>query len=150
MIVVLTDGSNNRGVSPPDAAQEAAARGVRVFTIGYGTDNPTTLTCDATQFGGFSGGGFSGGGGGEGNPFQADYPALMQVSRVTGGTFYRAQDASQLSSALSKLPAAFTVVHKQVDIAAAFAALGGLLIAAAVALSLWWNRGVSRPRVTSS
>jgi Ca-activated chloride channel homolog len=149
VIVVLTDGSNNRGVSPPAAAQEAAARGVRVFTIGYGTDNPTTLACDATQFGGFTGGGFGGGGGGGGNPFQADYPALMQVSKTTGGTFYRAQDASQLSSALAKLPAAFTIVHKHVDIAAAFAALGGLLIAVAVALSLWWNRAVSRPRVTS-
>jgi Ca-activated chloride channel homolog len=150
VIVVLTDGSNNRGVNPPVAAQEAAARGVRVFTIGYGTDNPTTLACDTSQYGGFAGGGFGGGGGGEGNPFQADYPALMQVSKTTGGTFYRAQDASQLSSALAKLPAAFTVVHKQVDIAAAFAALGGLLIVVAVALSLWWNRGVSRPRVTSS
>jgi Ca-activated chloride channel family protein len=150
VIVVLTDGSNNRGVSPPAAAQEAAARGVRVFTIGYGTDNPTTLTCDATQFGGFGGGGFGGGGGGEGNPFQADYPALMRVSKTTGGTFYRAQDANELNRALAKLPAAFTIVHKQVDIAAAFAALGGLLIAAAVALSLWWNRGVSRPRVRSS
>jgi Ca-activated chloride channel homolog len=150
VIVVLTDGSNNRGVNPPVAAQEAAARGVRVFTIGYGTDNPTTLACDTSQYGGFAGGGFGGGGGGEGNPFQADYPALMQVSKTTGGTFYRAQDASQLSSALAKLPAAFTIVHKQVDIAAAFAALGGLLIVVAVALSLWWNRGVSRPRVTSS
>jgi Ca-activated chloride channel family protein len=148
VIVVLTDGSNNRGVNPPAAAQEAAARGVRVFTIGYGTDNPTTLACDATQFGGF--GGFGGGGGGGGNPFQADYPALMHVSKTTGGTFYRAQDASQLSNALAKLPAAFTIVHKHVDIAAAFAALGGLLIAVAVALSLWWNRGVTRPRVTSS
>jgi Ca-activated chloride channel family protein len=148
VIVVLTDGSNNRGVKPPVAAQQAAARGIRVFTIGYGTDNPTQLACDTTQFGGFGGGGFGGGGGG--NPFQADYPALMQVSKTTGGTFYRAQDASQLSSALAKLPAAFTIVHKHVDIAAAFAALGGLLIAAAVALSLWWNRGFSRPRVTSS
>jgi Ca-activated chloride channel homolog len=148
VIVVLTDGSNNRGVNPPAAAQEAAARGVRVFTIGYGTDNPTTLACDATQFGGF--GGFGGTGGGGGNPFQADYPALMRVSKTTGGTFYRAQDASQLSNALAQLPAAFTIVHKQVDIAAAFAALGGLLIAVAVALSLWWNRGASRPRVTSS
>jgi Ca-activated chloride channel family protein len=148
VIVVLTDGSNNRGVKPPVAAQQAAARGIRVFTIGYGTDNPTQLACDTTQFGGFGGGGFGGGGGG--NPFQADYPALMQVSKTTGGTFYRAQDASQLSSALAKLPAAFTIVHKHVDIAAAFAALGGLLIAAAVALSLWWNRGFARPRVTSS
>jgi len=153
VVVVLTDGSSNRGVAPPVAAREAAARGVRVFTIGYGTSNPTQLACDSTQFGGFGGGigggGFGGGGGG-GNPFQADYSALMQISKTTGGTFYRAQDASQLSSALAKLPAAFTIVHKHVDIAAAFAALGGLLIAVAVALSLWWNRAVSRPRVTSS
>lgn len=153
VIVVLTDGSNNRGVDPPTAAREAAARGVRVFTIGYGTDNPTQLACNSTQFGGFGGGvgggGFGSGGGG-GNPFQADYSALMQISKTTGGTFYRAQDASQLNSALAKLPAAFTIVHKQVDIAAAFAALGGLLIAVAVALSLWWNRAASRPRVMSS
>jgi Ca-activated chloride channel family protein len=149
VIVVLTDGSNNRGVDPPVAAKEAAARGVRVFTIGYGTDNPAELACSAAQFGGFGGGpggggfgggGFGGGGAGGGNPFEADYSALMQISKVTGAAFYRAQDASQLSSALAKLPAAFTIVHKHVDIAAAFAALGGLLIAVAVALSLWWNR----------
>jgi Ca-activated chloride channel family protein len=142
VIVVLTDGSNNRGVAPPVAAKEAAARGVRVFTIGYGTDNPAELACSAAQFGGFGGGGggFGGGGGGGGNPFEADYSALMQISKATGAAFYRAQDASQLSSALAKLPAAFTIVHKHVDIAAAFAALGGLLIAVAVALSLWWNR----------
>ena len=143
VIVVLTDGSNNRGVAPPVAAGVAAARGVRVFTIGYGTDNPAALSCSDTQFGGFGGGGFGGGGGGGGGggtAFDADYAALMQIAKATGGTFFRAQDASQLSSALAKLPAAFTIVHKQVDIAAAFAALGGLLIAVAVALSLWWNR----------
>jgi Ca-activated chloride channel family protein len=161
VVVVLTDGSNNRGVEPPVAAKEAAARGVRVFTIGFGTDTPAELECSATQFGGFGGGlggfgggggGFGGGGGG-GNPFDADYPALMQISKTTGGTFYRAQDASELSSALNRLPAAFTIVHKHVDIAAAFAALGGLLIAVAVALSLWWNRvrrPASRPEVIRS
>ena len=83
---------------------------------------------------------FGGFGGGEGNPFDADYGALMQISRTTGGTFYRAQDADQLSRALTKLPAAFTIVRKHIDIASWFAAGGGLLIVAAVALSLWWNR----------
>ena len=146
VIVVLTDGSNNRGVDPPVAARQAAARGVRIYTIGYGTSNPTQLACDATQFGGFGG---AGSGGAGGNPFEADYPTLTQIAKTTGGTFFKAQDAAQLSSALSKLPAAFTVVHKQVDIAALFATLGGLLIAVAVALSLWWNRAVARPRVTS-
>ena len=141
VIVVLTDGSNNRGIDPQTAAKEAADRGVRVSTIGYGTDNPAPLACSSGQFGGFGGGGFGAGGRtGEGNPFDADYGALMQISRTTGGTFYRAQDADQLSTALAKLPAAFTVVRKHLDIASWFAAGGGLLIAVAVALSLWWNR----------
>jgi Ca-activated chloride channel homolog len=142
VIVVLTDGSNNRGIDPQTAAKEAAARGVRVFTIGYGTDHPAPLACSSAQFGGFAGGGFGfgGGRGGAGNPFDADYGALMQISRTTGGTFYRAQDAVQLSRALAKLPAAFTIARKHIDLASWFAAGGGLLIAAAVALSLWWNR----------
>ncbi|HVT68020.1 MAG TPA: hypothetical protein VHF26_09750, partial [Trebonia sp.] len=126
-------------------AKEAAARGVRVFTIGYGTDNAATLACSAGQFGGYGGGGgggasYGGGGGAAGNPMEADYSALQQISKITGGTFYQAQNATQLSSALGKLPAAFTIVHRQVDLAAWFAGAGGLLIAAAVALSLWWNR----------
>jgi Ca-activated chloride channel family protein len=151
VIVVLTDGSNNRGVDPQIAAKQAAGRGVRVFTIGYGTDNPAPVACSSSQFGGYGGGGGGGsfgggGGGGEGNPFDADFGALMQISRTTGGTFYRAQDASQLSKALANLSGAFTVVHKRIDLAAWFAVAGGLLIAAAVALSLWWNR-VQRPRV---
>ena len=149
VIVVLTDGSNNRGVDPQVAAKEAANRGVRVFTIGYGTDNPAPLACGAGQFGGFSGtgsgfggtgSGFGGQVGGAGNPFDADFEALTQISRTTGGMFYRAQDAGQLATALAKLPAAFTIVRKHIDIASWFAAAGGLLVAAAVALSLWWNR----------
>jgi Ca-activated chloride channel homolog len=140
VIVVLTDGSNNRGIDPQTAAKEAADRGVRVFTIGYGTDNPAPLACSSAQFGGFGGVAFGGFGGGGGNPLYANYGALMQISRTTGGTFYRAQDAHQLSRALAKLSAAFTIVRKHIDIASAFAAGGGLLIAAAVALSLWWNR----------
>jgi Ca-activated chloride channel family protein len=146
VIVVLTDGSNNRGVDPQLAAKDAAARGVRVFTIGYGTDNPAPLACSSDQFGGFGGGGFGGGGfgGGRGgvggNPFDADFGALMHISKTTGGSFYRAQDAAQLSRALAKLPAAFTIVRKHLDLASWFAAGGGLLVAVAVGLSLWWNR----------
>jgi Ca-activated chloride channel family protein len=142
VIVVLTDGSNNRGVDPQTAARDAARRGVRVFTIGYGTDNPAPLACSPGQFGGFGGvrSGFGGRASGVGNPFDADFGALMKISRTTGGTFYRAQNANQLSRALAKLPAAFTIVRKHIDLAYWFAAGGGLLIAAAVALSLWWNR----------
>jgi Ca-activated chloride channel family protein len=151
VIVVLTDGSNNRGIDPQTAAKDAAARGVRVFTIGYGTDNPAPLACSSDQFGGFSGGSFGGGGfgGGRGgiggNPFDADFNALMRISKTTGGSFYRAQDADQLSRALAKLPAAFTIVRRPIDLASWFAVGGGLLVAAAVGLSLWWNRSKRAP-----
>src|ERR1700760_4109830 len=143
VIVVLTDGSNNRGVDPQTAAKQAAARGVRVFTIGYAHDNPAAPACSSAQYGGFSGfggagSGFGGGFGGS-NPFDADFDALRQISRTTGGTFYRAQDAAQLSQTLAKLPAAFTIVRKHIDLASWFAVGGGLLIAMAVALSLWGN-----------
>jgi Ca-activated chloride channel homolog len=165
VIVVLTDGSNNRGVDPQTAAKVAAARGVRVFTIGYGTDNPAPLECGPGQFGGFGGGagygasgagGFGGGNtnvggsGGEYNPFAADLGALMQIARTTGGSFYRAQDSDQLNHALSKLPAAFTIVRQRRDLASWFAGGGGLLIVAAVALSLWWNRTRTRTEITAT
>jgi Ca-activated chloride channel homolog len=137
VIVVLTDGSNNRGVDPQAAARTAAQRGVRVYTIGYGTDNPAPLACSPGQFGSIRGF-FSVGG--SVSSLGADYGALLQISHATGGTFYRAQDAGQLSRALGKLPAAFSVVRERVDIAAGFATIGGLLIAVAMTLSLRQGR----------
>jgi Ca-activated chloride channel homolog len=149
-IVVLTDGANTQGVDPQTAAQQAAARKIRVYTIGFGTTTPTPLVCDSSQIDGSGfGGGFGGGGGGFGygggrdggvNPLIIDENALKQVAATTGGRYYRAVDASQLDTALKDLPSAVTVAHKHVDIADVFAGIGGLLIALAVALSLWWNR----------
>src|SRR5215831_8203614 len=136
-IVVLTDGANNEGVDPLTAARQAAGRRVRVFTIGFGTTHPAPLVCAGSQFGGFGGfGGFIGGR----NPLVADDGALKRIAATTGATFYRAKDAGQLQNALANLPGAFTIIHKHLDIAAWFAGVGGLLIATAVALSLWWNR----------
>jgi Ca-activated chloride channel homolog len=147
VIVVLTDGSNNSGVDPQTAARSAAARGVRVFTIGFGTTNPAPLVCANSQFGGGGfggapggfGGGFPGGFGGR-NPLVADYGALRQIAGTTGGKFYRAQSAGQLKTALGSLSGTFTIIRERLDLAAWFAGLGGLLIAVALALSLWWNR----------
>ena len=40
IVVLLTDGASNAGPEPVDAAPQAAARGIRVYTIGFGTDDP--------------------------------------------------------------------------------------------------------------
>ena len=148
-IVLLTDGANNQGVDPATAATQAADRRVRVYTIGFGTTTPAPLVCDSSQVdgGGFFGGpGGGGGGGGFGgrtggvDPFTIDEAALKGVASTTGGKYYRAQDAGQLQTALKNLPSSITVARKHVDIANRFAAVGGLLVVLAIALSMWWNR----------
>ncbi|HZA72755.1 MAG TPA: VWA domain-containing protein, partial [Propionibacteriaceae bacterium] len=64
VIVVLTDGANTQGVEPATAAEAAAVRGVRVFTIGFGTTTPSArMACTGQQAGGWAGGGGWGGGG---------------------------------------------------------------------------------------
>lgn len=44
VIVLLTDGQNNRGITPLQAAPYAVARRVRVYTIGYGTTHRARLS----------------------------------------------------------------------------------------------------------
>jgi Ca-activated chloride channel homolog len=145
-IVLLTDGANTQGVDPKTAARQAASRRVRVFTIGFGTTRPAALVCDGTQFGGF--GGFSAIAGtiGGRNPLSVDEDALKLIAGTTSGRYYHAQQAAQLQHAFRDLPSTITVVYKRLDIADWFAGAGGLLIAIAVALSLWWNQARRPPR----
>jgi Ca-activated chloride channel homolog len=155
IVVLLTDGANTRGVDPVTAAKQAVSRRVRVYTIGFGTENPTgTMSCTADQLGGdiSFGGGFGGGlGGGQlgGGNFTAggrrrflvtDEPTLKAVAAMTGGKFYKAEDAKQLKSVFANLPRDVKLQKRKIELSAGFAALGALLTALAMFLSLRWNR----------
>lgn len=154
IVVLLTDGANTRGIDPVEAAQQAVDRHVRVYTIGFGTTNPTSMVCTREQLGGeafggggFGGGGFGGGGGGRdaggggGRSFLViDEPTLTKVAEMTGGTFHKAEDASQLQQVFTELPRQVELQERQREISVAFAAFGLLLAGAAVTLSLLWNR----------
>jgi Ca-activated chloride channel family protein len=146
IIVLLTDGANTRGIDPVDAAQQAAARRVRVYTIGFGTTNPTELVCTREQLGagafdeGGFGGGFTGGGPRTSQFLLIDEPTLRAVAETTGGTFYRAEDADQLRGVFANLPNQVELQKEQREISVVFAIVGGLLAAAAIGLSLLWNR----------
>jgi len=149
IVVLLTDGANNRGIEPLEAARYAAKRRVRVYTIGFGTMNPAPPVCTAEQLGGemfdpngFGSGGFGGGFGGGGGFRRflvADEPTLKAVSAATGGTFHRAQDAGQLEQVFSDLPKEMRTQKESVEITWWFAALGGLLALGAIAASMRWS-----------
>jgi Ca-activated chloride channel family protein len=102
-IVVLTDGRNTQGVDPLTAAEEAAARRVRVYTIGFGTTEPAASVCTPDQISGdamFRGDGMGppGGGFGRGGLYrQIDEETLTQVADMTGGEYFQAKDADALS-----------------------------------------------------
>jgi Ca-activated chloride channel family protein len=146
-IVVLTDGRNTQGVDPVTAAGEAAARHLRVYTIGFGTTQAAPLVCSRDQIGNDAAtrgdrgrnpgaGGFGGGG----RYQQIDEAALTEVADVTGGEYFRAEDSDALTSVLLDLPDSIVLQRKNVEITVWFALAGAILLLVAVGLSQWWNR----------
>lgn len=89
IVILLTDGRNNAGqIQPLQAAEAAAALGVRVYTIGVGGDG--------------------GGGGGLFGLFAAgrsdlDERTLQNVARITGGQYFRASNMSSLEQVYARI-----------------------------------------------
>jgi Ca-activated chloride channel family protein len=75
LVILLTDGRNNAGrVSPMEAAQAAAALGIKVYTIGVGAERGIGL---------FQGDGL-------------DEEGLTRIAEATGGRYFRATDSDSL------------------------------------------------------
>jgi Ca-activated chloride channel family protein len=140
IIVLLTDGVATTGPFPLDAAQEAVDRGVRVYTIGFGTES------GSPGFGG-GGGGFFGGdpqtGGGPppGGGFRRgiDEETLKQIASMSDAKYYEASSASELLDVFNNLPTYLITVTEVTEISVFFAGLGALLLAVAIALALRWH-----------
>ena len=148
IVVLLTDGASNRGIEPLDAVPYAVERGIRVFTIGFGTENPGARSCTRAQLGGrafdnrfgrFGGRGFGGGRGGFGFRGRADLPTLQAVAKQTGGTFHNAEDADQLREVFADLPKDVATQKQRTEMTWVLAAIGALLAAAAIAASMRWS-----------
>jgi Ca-activated chloride channel family protein len=147
VIILLTDGASNTGPLPVDAARQAAARGIRVYTIGFGTANPgnesppcglqfigrePTDSQDPGLGGGFV---FQGGAGRR----AIDEDTLRAVADTTGGTYYQAQSANELNTVFQNLPTNTIMKHEVMEIGVVFVALGALLIAVAILLGQAWR-----------
>jgi Ca-activated chloride channel homolog len=137
IVVLLTDGVTTTGPAPLDVAQQAVARGVRVYTIGFGTENGGMMPGG----GGFGQGGGGGGGFGGGRFRRGiDEATLQQIAEMTGGAYYVAESADELQQVFRELPLSLATRQETTEISFAFVALGALLGALGVGLSLAWNR----------
>ena len=88
VVILLTDGVSNRGrVDPRTAAAAAAELGIKIYTIGVGTEGEARLPI---------------GRGADGQlryemmPVQIDEELLADVAESTGGRYFRATDAEAL------------------------------------------------------
>jgi Ca-activated chloride channel family protein len=96
VMILLTDGENNRGaIDPRTAARAAAAFGVRVYTIGAGSMGTAPVPVGRGLFGLRY----------ENRPVRIDEPLLRDVARITGGRYFRAVDAAALERIYEQIDA---------------------------------------------
>jgi Ca-activated chloride channel family protein len=86
VVILLTDGSNNMGdISPMTAAQIAKSLGIRVYTIGVGTNKVAPYPMPV-----------AGGVQYVNIPVEIDTKTLSDIAATTDGNFYRATNNQQL------------------------------------------------------
>ena len=142
IIVLLTDGASNAGPLPLTAAEQAVERGIRVYTIGFGTtNNSSPMNCGDGDpfgfgFGQFGGGGFGGGGGFR---REIDEETLTQVAELTGGKYYVATSASELQEVFQNLPTYVIATRETTEISVFFTAFAALMAILAMVLALRWH-----------
>ena len=144
IIVLLTDGASNAGPLPLSAAEQAVERGIRVYTIGFGTtNNSSPMNCgdgDLFGFGGGFGSPFGGGfGGGGGFRREIDEETLTQIAEMTGGEYYVATSASELLDVFQNLPTYVIATRETTEISVLFTAFAVLIAILAFVLALRWH-----------
>jgi Ca-activated chloride channel homolog len=88
VVLLLTDGENNKGlIDPRTASATAAAFGVKVYTIGVGTEGEAPIPT-GRGLGGFRY---------EVLPVRIDEVLLKEIAQQTGGRYFRAKDSEALS-----------------------------------------------------
>jgi Ca-activated chloride channel family protein len=123
-IILLTDGQTTTGPDPVEAARLAAERGVRVFTVGVGTDNGQILTGEGWSM-----------------RVRLDEEALKAIADLTRGEYFYAGNATDLKKVYQSLHTKLVMEKKETEITALFSAVAAATVLLAAGLSLlWFNR----------
>lgn len=94
VMILLTDGVNNRGdIDPLTAARAAAAFGIKIYSIGVGTQGMAPVPVGRGVYGLRY----------ENQPVEIDESLLTSISRMTGGRYFRAVDATALQNIYAQI-----------------------------------------------
>jgi Ca-activated chloride channel homolog len=121
VVILMSDGRRTTGPDPRDAAKWAADRGVRVYTVGFGTEEGGLI-----GFEGWSA------------YVRLDEETLKAVADITRAEYFRAGTSEDLKKVYRQLTKQLVLEKKDTEIAFAFAAAAVVLLTAALGLSLLW------------
>jgi Ca-activated chloride channel family protein len=120
-VILLTDGQRTTGPDPLDAARMAADRGVKVYTVGFGTTDGEIIGFDGWTM-----------------RVRLDEATLKQIATLTQAEYFYAGTAQDLKKVYDTLSSRLVFEHKETEVTALLAAAAALLVALAVGLSLAW------------
>jgi Ca-activated chloride channel family protein len=121
VIILLTDGQSNVGPDPVEAARIAAERGVRVYTVGFGTTEGEII-----RFEGWS------------MRVRLDEQTLNKIAEITQGEYSYAGSASDLKKVYETLSSRLVFETRETEITVFFSAAAALLALMAGFFSVWW------------
>ena len=121
IIVLLTDGENTESIDPIEAAQIAIERGVRVHTVGIGTQDGTTVEVEGFNL-------FT----------QLNEPMLQEIALQAEGTYFSLSDVEGISAIYGDLKKEFAVKPREIEVTSLVGVFSAFLLAAGGALSLFW------------
>ncbi len=120
-IILLTDGQTTTGPDPLEAARMAAERGVRVFTVGIGTEKGEMIGAEGWSM-----------------RVRLDEAALKNIANITQGEYFYAGTATDLRKVYETLNSKLVFEQKQSEITALFSAAAALVALVAALLSMLW------------
>ena len=129
VIILLSDGRRTTGPDPLDIAKMAADRGVRVYTVGFGTRDGASIDFEGYSF-----------------YVRLDEETLKAIAKMTGGDYFHAGTAADLRKVYESLNARIALETRETEIGALLvAAAAALLVVAALLSLLWFHRGLPVP-----
>ncbi|MCC7328381.1 MAG: VWA domain-containing protein [Burkholderiales bacterium] len=126
-IILMSDGRKTIGPEPLEAARAVAERGVRVFTVGFGTREGANV-----QVGGWS------------IFVRLDEETLQAIADVTDGAYFHASTADDLKRVYRDMNTRLVLERRDTEVTFLFVATAAILLVASALLSLLWSAPLLR------